>query len=414
LIDEIYGLIEKYMQEYQNLFVIRNIFDNANGNQITLQSYITQILNFWQRKYGIDGVPASFNRVLNKQIKEINNGQSLPTVLIQKDNYLNEQLTNLYMLCKLHFAVDILKQIIAAINATQAQNIVLRGSNHTLPSIIQIQFLITKVQSVIQLPQGTSGRDINSRLAELDAEMTSSTHFKALFYESRDADKTQIRNSYSQLPPANKFSSSNLAGQNIFSYLIATNNNRENIYNDCVVNGVTYVRNQNFVGAVGITGLLTSLSNRVPADRQFVDIQHYFNNAYQNIVPQHIPGLIGLRNNAQPAVQFQNHAGIKLLYANANIVNLQNAITNSPATSYLKTLAPANQNCVDMASLDSAVVVYQEYGFMVSENVFNPITDIAINSPIKTLVNAIPSTHHQNRCPYIDRATLTKILKQIP
>ena len=414
LIDKIYELVEQYMQTFQNLFVVKNLFDNGNNNQITLQSQIQKILDFWSKKYGIDGVPANFNNTLNKHITTIFKGQTLPSILVQKDNYLIEQLTNLYTLCKLHFTVVILNQIIDSINATQAQNLVLRGNIHTLPSKTQIDGLISKVQSVVQLPQGAAGRDINSRIAELDTEMTTSTHFKAIFNQSKDGDKMQIRNLYQNLPPANKFSSSNLTGVSIFSYLLNANNNREQIYKDCVVNGVSFVNNQRLVGVIGITGLLNNLSNRNPIDQQYVEIQHFFNQTEQNIVPNLIPGLIGVRNNAQPAVQFQSHNGIKLLYTTANVINLQNAIANRPQTAYLGQLAPANQNCVDMFSLDNALVVYQEYGFMVNGQVFNPITDIAINSPIKTIVNRIPATSHQARCPYIDSQALEAILNTIP
>jgi hypothetical protein len=58
--------------------------------------------------------------------------------------------------------------------------------------------------------------------------------------------------------------------------------------------------------------------------------------------------------------------------------------------------------------------VYQEYGFMLNGQVFNPITDIAINSPIKQLVVNIPVANHQARCPYIDNETLNMVMNQIP
>lgn len=414
LIDKIYQLVENYMETYQNLFVIKNIFDSNGNNQVTLQSYIQRILTFWEREYQIDGNAANFNRCLQKHIDEIERNMTLPIVVFQKENYLNEQLTNLYMLCKLHFAVDILKQITKAINATQADNIVLRGNNHTLPTLSQIDALIVKVQAVVQLPQGALGRDINSRMSELDSEMTTSTHFKALFNENRESDKQQIRNLYQNLPVNEKFGSNNLCRKQIFAYLIKNNNNREQIYKDCVVQGVQYVRNQKLVGIVGISGLLQNLSQRNPADTQYVAIQHFFDQTELNIVPKHIPGLIGIRNNAQPAVQFQSHNGIKLLYTTANIVNLQNAIINRPDTAYIGQLAPANQNCVDMFSLDNALVVYQEYGFMINDQVFNPLTDVAINTPIKQIVNTIPEENHQARCPYINRKTLNAQLNLIP
>ncbi len=416
LIDSIYQLIEKYMQNFQNLFVIKNIFESNQNNQLTLQSHIQIILNFWENKYGIDGIPANFNKVLQKKISEINAGKVLPSALMQSDKYYQEQLTNLFTLCKLHFAVSILKDIVAAINAQQSQNFVLRGYNYTLPSINQIKSIIEKVQSVIQLPQGQTGKDIISRKTELDAEMTTSTHFKALFNESRDADKLQIRNQYNNMPTANKFSSMNLCGVNVYDYLVNSNNNISKIYRDCVVKGVSFVRNAQLIGVVGISGLLHSLSGRNPIDRQYVDICHFFNQTEHNIVPTHIPGLLGLRNNAQPAVQFQSHAKIKLMYASENIANLRNAIQNRPNLNndYLSSLTPAEQNCIDMPSLHNALVVYQEYGFMVSGKVLNPITDIAINSAIKTVVDNIPVNNHKVRCPYIDWDTLQTHLNTIP
>jgi len=417
LVDSIYLQVCKYLQDYKNLFVVKNLFDSTSNNNLTLQNHIQKILAFWGTQYGVDGNSSNFNKVISKYISNIKNNESLPTILFKKKEYYTEQLRNLYMLCKMHFGVSILSQIVAAIKTNQVANIVLRGNKYALPSLMQIDSIIVKIQSVNNIPRGQVGKDISSRILELDNEMTPSVHFKAIFNNSKKGDILAIENKYNALPVAQKFSMETMFGTDIFSYLSHVQNSRDVIYNVCVQKGVAYVTNLGLIGSQGIAGLLQNLSQRTPVDPQYTPIKNFFEASEAVIVPSAIPGLLGLRNNIQPAVQFKTDAFIKLLYTTSNVINIQNVMGNKPnyKGSYVEQLSPANQNCVDTPSFNNAIVIYQEYGNMSHRNYFDPIEDIMINSPIKGVVNTnITEAMHIVRCPYISHDDLKRVISLIP
>lgn len=403
LINEIFDLIEEFMQQYQNLNIIKNSIKS-------LSDYINEILGYWNKTYKIDGNPANFNKILQTSIISIVKNSALPKSLLQNKAYLQEQFTNLLMLTKLHAGVSILQNVKKAIVANQADNFILRSDSHTLPSIQSIESIILKVSESIKKPTGRIGRDISNRKIELEQEMSSTAHFIAIYNQDRNSDINDIRNKYNNIPNANKFTYNNLTGgKNIFSYLIeSTQGNGEKIYEDCIQQSVNYVRQKQLVGNNGIAGLIANLSQRVPQDTQWVNIQDFFLQTSPNIVPSKIPGLIGLKQN----VAFQPHRCLHLIYVSSNIQTLQNPFSNNQ--SYLNSLNPQQQtNSVNLSSLNEALVVFQEYGFTVQETAFNPVTDIAINSPIKLLVIGIPKVSLIARCPYLDAKKLQSIINTI-
>lgn len=397
LIDGIYGLFEKYMKEYKNLNVLRNFYDGGAGNkQSTLQKHIEKILAYWKKQYRVDGEPSSFNKNLQWHIDKLNKEMTLPKCLAQKDKFLKEQFWNLYTITKLQFVVPVLKQVMETIEARQDQELSMRGEKYALPTKRKIEDMIAYVQNVVKLPKGVIGHDIDTRLQELDAEMTSSTHFKALFISSKDADKKKIEGDYNNLPPAKKMTGEYLVGDKIFSYLFDDRNNSEQIYEECSSRGTRYVHDNKLIDSIGINGLLEMLDKRNPIDRQYSEIQYFFRGAEPEI-RANVPGIIGLKDSSQ----FQDHRNIKLMYVTSNIMGLRNAIKSKPDTCYLNMLSASTQNCVDVAAFSNALMVYQEYGYMVDNNTFNPITDIAINMPIKRIVLDIPEEKRVSRCPYV-------------
>ena len=403
LINEIYDLIEDFMQQYQNLNIVKNSITS-------LSEYINEILGYWSKKYNIDGNPANFNKLLQTTIVSIKKDASLPNLLMQKKAYLQEQFTNLLMLTKLHVGVSVLQNIKTALVANQSDNFVLRSDLHTLPSIQSIDSIILRVSESIKKPTGRIGRDISNRKIELEQEMSSTSHFIAIYNQDRNSDINEIKNKYNNIPNPNKFSYNDLTGgKNIFTYLIESiQGNSEKIYEDCVQQSVNYVRQKQLVGNNGIAGLISNLSQRVPLDHQWVNIQDFFTQPLQNIVPNKIPGLIGLRQN----VAFDNHTCLHLIYLSSSIQSLQNCFSNNQ--SYLCALNPQQQtNSINLTSLNEALIIFQEYGFSVNNTIFNPVSDIAINSPIKLLVLAIPETNLKARSPYLDAQKLQSIINTI-
>ncbi len=403
LVNEIFDLIEEFMQQYQNLNIVKN-------SVISLSDYINEILGYWNKTYKIDGNPANFNRILQTAIVSIGKNAALPKSLLQNKAYLQEQFTNLLMLTKLHVGVSILQNVKTALVANQADNYILRSDLHTLPSIQSIDTIILRVIESIKKPAGRIGRDITNRKIELEQEMSSTAHFIAIYNQDRNSDINDIRNKYNNIPAANKFTYSDLTGgKKIFTYLIGSiQGNSEKIYEDCIQQSVNYVRQKQLVGNNGIAGLIANLSQRVPQDPQWVNIQDFFLQTSPNIVPSKIPGLIGLKQN----VAFQPHRCLHLIYISSNIQTLQNPFSNSQ--SYLNTLNPQQQtNSVNLSSLNEALVVFQEYGFTVQGTAFDPVNDIAINSPIKLHVLKIPKASLISRCPYLDAKKLQSIINTI-
>ena len=413
LIDEIYRLFDRYMQDYQNLFVLKNIILNDNSkNPRSLQRTLQDILDFWQRQYGIDGSVANYGKALRKKVNEIERNKFLPSVVLQSNEYLEEQFYNLYMLCKLHVTVDIIKQIQKALDARPEDGLVLQGNQYTLPSQTLISQIIKKVEDVLSSPKNEA--TITKRMEELRTEMNSSSHFKALFTSNCDDDLQKLRNDYGNLPPTDRFTGRELDNGHLFDYLVHSNNNALKIYNDCVKSGIDFVSNKNLVKSQNITTLLGNLAERQPIDPQYQSIRRFFEDNEINIRAE-LPGLIGLRSQSQPAVQFQLHNRLKLLYSTAKMDTLLDKFRNAAPQSYLQSVSTQNQSGVEISEFGNAIVIYQEYGYMVNDTVFNPITDISINAPIKRHVEAILKNNTvMARCPYISAETLQEEINKIP
>lgn len=407
LINEIFDLIEDFMQQYQNLNIVKNSITS-------LSEYINEILGYWNKTYKIDGNPANFNKLLQTTILSINKDASLPNLLMQKKAYLQEQFTNLLMLTKLHVGVSVLMKIRTAILANQSDNYILRSDIHTLPSIQSVDSIILRVSESIRIPNGRIGRDISNRKIELEQEMSSTAHFIAIYNQDRNSDINDIKNKYNNIPSSNKFTYSNLTGgKNIFTYLIESiQGNNEKIYEDSIQQSVNYVRQKQLVDNNGIAELILNLSQRVPRDQQWAVIQDFFNQTKENIVPNRIPGLIGLKQN----VAFDSHKCLHLIYSSSesSISGIKNNLT-AHQNAYFAGLDDSTKqtNSVHLPSLNDALVIFQEYGYTVQKTTFDPICDVSINSPIKQYVNSIPENKHITRCPYISRENLIDIISKI-
>jgi len=400
LVDGIYLLIQDAMEEYQNLHVISNIITD-------LSIYIPVILEFWLNRYKLDGIPSHFDEVLYKFIKKTSTENSLPSLLFNKSKFYEEQMNNLFMMCKMHFTIKILSEIKEHLDSDKNYY----GQKYSLPNKSKIDKIITTINGVIvdekSKEQTPEFRNITKRLGNLEAELKSSKHFISIYKESFEKEVTGINEriinkhiEYNDIKLATK--------GNLFDYLfklINDNNAKTKLFDDIVEKGTEYVKNK-ITGTSNIIEVIKELKSK-NSNEEFWKITKRYLEANEGQKFDFHSGMIKLVNGRA----FNNLPQIKRIFLNSDIDQLKEY---AGADSYLKNISTNSASAVSVSSLNEAIVVYKRFGFMgenISNNVFDPIRDIDMNRSIKSDVNQIGDL--KPRCPYLDAKKLQSIINTI-
>ncbi len=370
-IDRIYELLKEKLNEYQNLNIGVIILQ-------TIASCIQNTLNFWQKEYNVDTNPANWNKLLQQEISRMLSAEFLPTSLLQRKEYFEEQFTNIMLLCKMHVAVNELTNIQNTI--LTAKN-TLRSQKATLPTIPKINNILQLVSNVIN--NNDSSQSLTRRMGDINSNLTTKTiNFSTIFeHGSLKNDIKSLNTDYNN-NVTNKFTYNDITNQySLWRYL--ENIDHQKLFSDSVVRSMEYVnRNITKLQNVSIISLINNLKT-TPGNNQWQAIKTFIEGNEPNIRTA-LPGMERIR----PIDSFQSHSCLKLIYITGN----QNALKNEMIPSgqgvpnYDITAHP--DNCCELPGLNDAIIIFQEYGYM-GNNVapFDPTINIDINSTVKNNIN---------------------------
>lgn len=400
LVDGIYLLIKDAMEEFQNLHVLSNIISD-------ISLYIPVILEFWLKKYKLDGVPSHFDEVLYKFINKISTENSLPSLLFNKSKYYEENMNNMFMLCKMHFTVKILSEIKEYLDNDKNYY----GQKYSLPTKSKIEKIINTINGVIvsekSKDQSLELRDITRRLGNLETELKSSKHFISIYKENFEKEVAGINERV--VNKSIEYYDIKLATKgNSFEYLfqlINDSNAKTKLFDDIVEKGTEYVKNK-ITGTANIIEVIKELKLK-NSNEDFWKITKRYLEANEGQKFEFHSGMIKLVNGRA----FDNLPQIKRIFLNSDIDELRKY---AGAESYLKDISTNSASAVSVSSLNEAIVIYKRFGFMgenISNNVFDPIKDIDMNRSIKSDVKQISDL--KPRCPYLDAKKLQSIINTI-
>ena len=392
LIKSIQDRIVKFLDEYQNIELCEqkiNIYIQA----------IDGIIQYWQTKHEITEDVAQWNRTLNIQIKNLFASTTSYSVCNQKKNFLEEQLYNIFTLAKMHVTINVLKTIKDSLNrpVSYLKSI---DTNTELPSIKRFKEYRKNLNDALQ--NVTTSPSLSRRKADLNNDLNNNTNQIIRLFEhgNLQLDLAQAQANYNtgQVKISFKTVTQN---DSLWNYLLMNN---QTIYNDCLKNGVSFVKTNNLISNINIVQLIGKIN---PTDVQYPKIQTFIIDNQNNIISK-LPAMMHLDNSQH---QFQPHACLKTVILSNNINALR------PLLVYKAT---GTDESIDLPELQNAIIYQQEYGYMGAVNpaAFQPLMHIGYNKTIVTNVlspeiEIEKESFYEKRIPYLTKIEFENLQKEI-
>jgi len=371
-------LVDSKTEIYQNLYVTDIYIDY-------LCKSIEKIKVFWEREYGLTGDSKTWNKTLNSISEKVDN--VMFKSLAQKENHLKNLFSDTIDLLYFDRLIGVLE--IISENLKQPTLSLTTNDNVVLPSQKAISNIIQNISSLLDSSSTTNSLTSNYNSVLANINNNSFSQIIRLFeYGSCKADLERAIIKYNN--SGSKIQYKDLTGSiSLWKYLFSN----PNLYIDSLKHGIQFVKKQNLLGDVDISVLMNNIQ---PAHPKYKVI-HTIKKDNKFNVSKLLPAMIPLNTNED---FFKEHQCLKLIYMSSNKQSIQSVLE---PTAYK---AAGGDEFCELAELGNCFVAYQEYGYMNSNILFNPLTQLIYKEAaivkIKDVIDENPDLFQEKRLPYIN------------
>lgn len=378
IIEGIYQRISTILDEKQNL-----IFNQFQIDEIV--RHIDKLKAFWTREFGVTGDEQKWDTLIQRKCTSLFSGTFFYKSLGQYRSYLEDGLSQILFLCKLHCLIERL-DLIKEHLVTPELPLKSTSTGTRLPSLKQIAEIRKQIQNVLEGEDQNHKKCFSQRRAEIinDLSNDSLNIFRVYLRGSLDEELRVLKAEYSR-PSASgkKIEYKTISdGKPLWPYF----ESHPDLFEDCVFHGINQIEKMGLIGDQNVLRIIEKLEpNRSENER----ILNFFRKD-KHIIKSQVPAMVKLGAGRQI---FFEEEGAKLIYSYSNINELKQFLP-------FYQIAPNMDNACELPSLKNAVIIYQEYGYM-GDNTrhFNPLLHMSYMDSIRALIKAELSRNKKNNDP---------------
>jgi|GEM_PF-6421635 len=380
--ENLIGSISSYLDEitsrYGNLYVNKVIIE-------TLGSALEEIEVFYQREYGLTNNDDDWSRVLASRIEVIFNDANNYLPYGYKTSYLDDAIKQLFELAKYNSLIAVLRKIKSMLI-----------SNDRIPSrVAHLCNLLTLEEKILQIKDLINGEGSSSfmtlrrRKTELEGILDRfSSSFKMIYVKGdREQDIEAAQQKYLQSNGLKLRLKEIFSGESIWKSL---NANEELAFSEIIKNSVAIIKQGEYFGGQSLKNILNNYRPISAADHAFVGL---FSNQ-GHVIKSKVPAMVKLVPNKYA---FAEDPKAKLIILSNDQKELATLFRAYP-------IGPVLSNSTDVFELQNAIVIYQEYGYMSSNDNkhFKPSLHLATAKDLKRQISSVLSADYKKRkIPYL-------------
>lgn len=378
LLAAISGYLDEVTTKYSNLYVNKIVIES-------ISAYLEEIENFYLTEYFLDNNDDNWARVLAKRIEKLLQDADAYFPYGLKAEFLQDSIMHLFELAKYNSLISVLKKV----------KLMLRGVERIPTKVAAICNLPALETKILHLKDIVNGEGSNAlmtlrrRRTELEGILDRfSSSFKMIYLKGdRTSDLDAASQKYIQGNTPKLRLKDIFKGESVWTAL-----NADDVfgYSDLIKNSIDIIKQGEYFEGKGLKNILNNFKPTSAADHAFVSLFTSQVHAIKNKVP----AMVKLVPNKYV---FAEDPCAKLIVLGNDQRELASLFTDYP-------IGQVHSNSTDIFELQDAIVIYQEYGHMYSNDQkhFMPTLHLATAEDMKRRINSVLGIDYKKRkIPYL-------------
>ena len=360
---------------------VKNLTQDKKNLSVTLvgiksfESYLKEVVRFYDEKYSVNGDNANWDGVLAKHIELLLSEMPTFGLALMRKKFSSFALSHLLELTKIHCSIDIINRVIDHLGKQETE--LLSTNGVMLPNVRSVTKRMGLIANLLEGDGDEANYTISRRNNQLIRSLDSfASCFKMVYRRgTRQSDMQEAKSHYLK-DDSQRITHETLTGsKNIWDFFKSESNVA---YSDLVKNSVEGIRQLNLFSDISLESILKDAVSR--EDQKLREIVRLLN-APVATIRQQVPAMTKVNDGIY---SFGNDACAKLVLVSSDHKKYASLF---PECSF----SPTSDNASDLPSLKNTIILYQEYGYMgdVTGDTFNPLEHIGQMEDTKVYLSRV-------------------------
>jgi hypothetical protein len=374
--------ISSYLDE------VTNKYSNLYVNKIIIESigaYLEEIEEFYFSQYGLTNNDDDWRRVLATRIEEMLIEANAYLLYGYKADFLQDSIRQLFELAKYNSLISVLKKAKSMLIGNERIPI----KTASLCNLSTLEAKILHLKDLINGEGSNAFMTLRRRSTELEGILDRfSSSFKMVYLKGdRASDLAAASQKYIQSNTPKLRLRDIFSGESIWT---ALNVDEELGFSELIKNSIGIIKQGEYFEGEGLKNILNNFKPSTAADHAFVNLF----SSQGHVIKNKVPAMVKLVPNKY---DFAEDPCAKLIVLGNDQKELATLFSNYP-------IGHVHSNSTDIFELQDAIVIYQEYGYMYSNDQkhFMPSLHLATAEDMKRRINSVLNPDYKKRkIPYL-------------
>lgn len=380
--ESLLAAISNYLDEvtikYSNLYVNKIIIES-------ISAYLEEIEKFYFSEYGLTNNDDDWSRILATRVDEMLKGANAYLPYGFKADFLQDSIKQLFELAKYNSLILVLKKAKSMLKGNERIPI----KSAALCNLSTLEAKILHFKDLINGEGSNAFMTLRRRRTELEGILDRfSSSFKMVYLKGdRASDLDAASQKYVQSNTPKLRLKDIFNGESIWT---ALNADEDFGFSDLIKNSIGIIKQGEYFEGKGLKSILNNFKPTSAADHAIVSLFTSQGHAIKNKVP----AMVKLVPNKYA---FDEDPCAKLIVLGNDQKELATLFSNYP-------IGQVKSNSTDIFELQDAIVIYQEYGYMYSNDQkhFMPSLHLATAEDMKRRINTVLNPDYKKRkIPYL-------------